>query len=228
VTVNDLLEIIRIKLADPLQDDPEPDEGCLFKTTELVYYINNALKEAVYRGKLLVKNDFTIDLIAGKAEYTIPDTVINIEKVFSENDNNEPLVKVQEQDLSHGCYGLETWREDEAVYPTRYIQGLVNNGVLFYPKPTIASTLTIRATYLASPVIEGDSLPVELSTLFEADLIFWVLGEAYDKQDADGFDPTASKRNFDRFDEAFGKKVNNDLLLEIQNYPDNPGSLRDY
>lgn len=220
--VSKLLELARIKLDDHLFGDD--DEISLFKTTELIDYINNALREVVFRGGLLVKQNYTLNLINGTAEYTIEDGVINIIQMLDEN--KELITKIQEVDLDSNS---DTWRTDTAELPYHVIQSDVNNKLLVYPIPTKDSVISFRASYFPIDEFDAiDDIPIELSELYQRDLLFWVLHEAFDRPDADTYNDKKSEDNLDKFEQTFGKKIPAERFREMMNYPDNPGSHRDW
>lgn len=223
--VSQLLSIIRIKFADPLLDNS--DEGCLFKTDELIYYINNALREATLRGKLLVKGTFSVNLLTGTNTYSVPRTMITVDEVLDENKSK--LDKLQEADLnSRLYYGSNEWRTDVRDLPVAFIQNSTNNTLMFWPIPSKDSTITLRGTYFVDDLDSTDDIPIALSELYQRDLIYWVLYEGYSKQDADTYEPGEAEINKRRFTEIFGEKPTGEEFQEILNYPDDPGSLRDY
>lgn len=227
--------MIRIKLTDPLFDDDDDDS--LFKTDELLYYINNALREAVFRGKMLVKDDFTISLVAGTSSYPVPNTVVQVTQILDENKHD--IVKIQEVDFGEKTFhGIDDnlgsslyrndWRNDTGDLPTHYMQNTVNNTLVLYPIPTRDSIVTLRGSYIVEDLIEADSIPIALSAIYHPDLIYWVLFEAFDKPDADTYDPQSAEKNKQRFIEVFGEKLTADQFQEMLSFPDDAGSLRDY
>lgn len=219
--ISDFLATIRDKVEDPLNPDMT-DEGCSFSTAELIEYINTALKEVVFRGKLLISTTETLNLVAGTAEYDVPAKAIVVERILDEN--NERVVKTQEVDLDRES---KSWRRETAPLPCNFMQFL-NRKLLFYAIPTKASTVTLRLSYVLPDLEASDELPAELSELYYRDLIYWVLYEAYSKPDADMFNPNAALSNKKEFINVFGKKLNADQLKEIIEYPDDPGTLRSY
>jgi len=219
--VSKLLALARIKLDDPLWDGLDDDS--LFKTNELVEYLNQALREVVFRGKLIVKSDVTLNLVTDQDSYAVPDGMIIIGKILDEN--NEPIIKIQEVDLDN------YYRNDTATLPTHFFQSLISNKLIFHPTPTADSIVKLEGTFV--PIIDdalgsSDDLPVELSEIYQRDLIHWILYEAFDKPDADTYDPKKSERSKKRFTDIFGEKLPADQLQEIIGYPDDPGSHRDF
>lgn len=231
--VSKLLDIIRIKLDDFLFNDS--DDDALFKTDELVYYINNALREAVFRGKLLVRHSDTINLLTGISEYNVPSGIVNITQILDEN--NKQVSKIQEVDLNQKIFNAysddfgiynDDWRNDTSDLPYGFMQNTTTNKLVFYPIPSKDSIVTIRGTYLSDELDSSDELPAELSEIYQPDLIYWVLYEAFDKPDADTYNPTAAEKNKKRFTEVFGEKLTANQFQEMLAFPDDPGSLRDY
>lgn len=233
--VSKLLEIIRIKLADPLNADG-CDEGSLFKTDELIYYINNALREAVFRGKLLVKQSYVINLKAGTSEYVIPKGAYLVTQALDENKHD--IDKVQEVDLHQNVNSYNDnfgstiyrndWRNDTSDLPYYYMQNTTNNKLLFYPIPTKDSIVNIRALYLPTELDKSDDIPSAVSEIYQRDLLYWVLFESFDKKDADTYEANEAEINKQRFTEIFGEKLTGEQFQEMLEYPDNPGSMRDY
>ncbi|RKX42467.1 MAG: hypothetical protein DRP64_09800 [Verrucomicrobia bacterium] len=234
--VSKILEIIRIKTADPLFDDS--DEDSLFKTSELLYYLNNAIREATTRAKMLFTSTYTINAIAGINQYDVPEGVYNVIQILDE-DKHEVL-KIQEVDFKqryyHGHYDdnfgsvlyRDDWRNDTNDLPYCFMQESENNQLVFYPTPDKDSILTMRANYILEDVTESDEIAVEIAEIHQRDLIYWVLYEAYGKQDADAWDDQASIKNLQLFENTFGAKQSAINYIDMQQYPNDPGSLRDY
>ena len=232
--VSKLLEIIRIKTDDVIIID---DSDSLFKTSEILYYINNALREVVFRGRMLVKQDYTINLLTGVSEYPVPSGVVQVTQVIDEN--SQGLSKIQEIDFNQKYFNTyndnfangtvsNNWRTDTADLPYAYMQNSVNNKLKFYPIPSKDSIVNLRGSYIVEELDETDDIPIELSEIYHPDLIYWVLYEMYGKQDADVFDPQESENNFNKFEEIFGKKITGEQFQEMLEFPDDAGSLRDY
>lgn len=232
--VSSLLSLARTKLDDPLFNDD--DESALFKTDELLEYINSALREVVFRGKLIIKKGITLDLVTGQWEYPVPGNLIVIERI--DNEDNRPLVKVQEVDLENRYnqnnsifFDSRYYKENTADLPTHYFQHQTPNNLTFYPTPTKDSVLTLMGTYvptMSKDLGSSDALPKALHEMYQRDLIYWILAEAFDKPDADTYDPKKSEKNRQKFIDTFGEKIPADQLAEIMAYPDNPGSMKDY
>ena len=231
--VSRLLEIIRIKI-----DDFDDTEDELFTDDELIYYINNALAEAAFRGKLFVKENYSLELVPGQREYSVPANVISITQILDEDKRD--VNKIQEVDFEqtiyHSCADnafsntstSNDWRKDTDSLPYYFMQNTTNNKLVFYPIPNKISVVTMRGWYLPVVVESDDELPAELSPIYQHDLIYWVLFECYDKQDADVHHPGKAEENKQRFAEVFGEKMTADVFQEVLEYPDDPGSLRSY
>ena len=233
--ISSLLALARIKLDDPLWDDLDDDS--LFKTDELVEYINAGIREIAFRGMGIVHDGLPIDLVAGISEYNVPDGVITVSYMYDED--NLPIRKVQEVDLdsfydnSYHSSGFHDgrYKDSTAAIPTHYFQNLTPNTITFYPTPSTATTVTLRGTFvpiIANDFGANDDLPSEIPEMYHRDLIHWILYEAFDRPDADTYDPKKSERSKQRFIDIFGEKLPADQYAEIIAYPDDPGSLRDY
>lgn len=240
MNIAELLTIARIKLADPIHDNSanpnaSDDEDSLFKTDELIYYINNAVREACVRGHMLTERDIVFKIKENVAQYNTPDNLIKLTQVIDEND--EPLSKVQEVDLDRGGYKVawnseipvatNSWRNDVRDIPTYFIQDQPNH-IRFYPIPTKYQTLRIKGIFYPDLMSESDELPDELNVLYHHNLLDWVLYECFSKVDADSYDSSRGYDNLNSFNEVFGEKPSALQIREIQNYPDQAGSLPDY
>jgi len=234
--VNQLIDIVRIKTADPLFGGTDDDS--LFKTDELLYYLNNAIREAISRGNLLFTSDYKISLKSGVNEYSLPEGTYNILQMLDEEQHE--VIKIHEVDFRqryyHGHYDdnfgsvlyRDDWRNDTNDLPYAFMQESKNDRLVFYPVPSTDSVVTVRANYLVEDISLLDDIPEEISEIYHRDLIYWVLYEAYGKQDADAWDNQASEKNLVLFENTFGQKQSAINFKEMQQYPDDPGSLRDY
>lgn len=235
MNVSRLLEIIRIKTDDALNGTSDAD--CLFKTNELLYYINNAMREVTFRGGMLFKQTYNISLLTGISEYKVPRGIYLVSQILDENKNQ--LSKIQEVDFNQAYLSSyndnfandtvsRNWRTDTNDLPYAYLQNLTNNKLVFYPIPSKDSIVSVRGLYLNDELGAGDTIPTAISEIYQPDLIYWVLYEAYGKQDADVYDANLSTKNFNRFEETFGQKLTAEQFKEMLEFPDDAGSLRDY
>lgn len=222
--VSKLLELARIKFDDPIFDND--DEGSLFKTSELIEYINSALREVVFRGKLIIQKDIDLNILTDISEYSVPSGVIVVEKILDEN--KERLTKIHEVDIEDNNY---FYKNDTSDLPTHFFQELTPNTITIYPIPTKDSIVKISGTYvpiISNDLDSSDDLPVKLHEIYHRDLIYWVLYEGFSRPDADTYDPKKAALNEQKFIDIFGEKLHADQLAEIMGYPDDPGSMKDY
>jgi len=217
MNITDLLRIVRIKLADPLYDNS--DESALWKTDELLYYINNAIREVSLRGFMIIERDTSFKIKSNVSQYSMPDNMFKLIQVIDEN--NEPLIKVQEVDLN------KAWRTDVKDVPTYFIQNQPSH-LRFYPIPTKDQVVLVKGAVYPDDLIEADELPDELNIMYHHNLLDWVLYECFNKIDVDGYDKNRGFDHLAAFNEVFGEKPSALQMREIQNYPDDARSHQNY
>lgn len=205
-TLNDLLEQARIDLDDPEQPGNGDDSLSLFKTRELVGYINRAVDEACIRSELILDSDTPevceVAVAANQAKYDLDSRIILIKRAKLVS-ATRPLTKIDRDYLDAAHPG---W-EDRTGPPEQYLADM-NQGIRLYPTPENADTLRLTVWrrplepipahkgYQEPPIPPEDHYP----------LLHWVYYLALDRQDVDTYAPEKAMQHAQAFAQQFGRR----------------------
>ena len=190
----------------------------LWTDDEIDYFIHQAINEAHIRARNLVdssSNCALIDVIAGTHTYGMSPAIFYVDRVFDIG-QGKALKKTGIDELD-SCYGK--WESVSGAIPTHYLEDLNHQGancekgrsIRLYPIPTVNTQLrlTVYRTQLR-PLTDNEE--PELPSYQHADLIWWVLHLAYQKQDADTYNSKEALACEQHFERAFGEKQSARLL----------------
>ena len=211
--LSELLSQARIELDDVEQD-------YLWSDAELKFYINEAVKEAVRRSRLIVDASTTavcsIAVTAGTQAYSLHASIYKIIEVLGSWDD-APLRKwtAQEMKLHH-----PTWRTDESD-PCGYVLDYESGKLWLNSKPKTNGTLSLRVYRFPLVALSANSDTPEINPGYHEKLIHWVRHKAYLKPDTDTFNKQASMDALALFEQEFGpaKSVWSDEF-DNRNLPD--------
>lgn len=193
MTKAELISFARIVLDDTV-------EPYLWSDTELTQYLQEAEMEAAERGKLLIEEDTTayceIDLVDGTAVYDLDSLVFDVDKA---------RVDGQAGYLSRtSCERLDEERpgwEDYEGTPTHYY--LIGSKIRVVPTPATDGTLDMVVfRHPTNPMGTSPEIPAR----HHYRLLDWVGFRAYNKRDADTYDPVKAKGFEKAFEESFGRR----------------------
>jgi len=205
-SLQDLVGQSRLDLDDPEVPGSGDDSLSLFKTDELVGYINRAIDEACVRAELILDSDTPevceVAVTAGQAQYAVDQRIIRIKRAKLVGEPR-PLTQVDRDYLDD--HFLD-WEEDAGT-PRHYLADM-NPGIRLYPAPVNDGTL--RLTVWRLPLE-----PMKTHRMFEAPplppedhypLLDWVYYLALNKQDVDTYDPEKAARHAQAFARQFGER----------------------
>jgi len=216
----EISELITILREDYLSDtfegwedasDAEKNDQFLWPDKALFRYITEAQRQACNRTDFLYKESFSITLVQGSPSYKINGKITFIEKVTMDGTTDVThMSKAQFQN------DFPTWRTDEGMegQPLKYV--MRGHVLRIYPIPDAVDAgkvLSIDAFHIPLEDITSTGDELEIPDEYHRDLIWWVLYEAYSKQDADGYDRDKGLMYLKQFNQAFGEYIPSEVRL---------------
>lgn len=217
----EISELITILREDYLSDtfegwedasDIEKDDQFLWTDKALLRYINEAQKQACNRTDFLYDDEsFSITLVAGNPSYAIDPKITFIEQINIDGDRCVTHMSKEEFQRDY-----PDWRTssgiggDDASYIVR------GRKLRIYPIPDVLDAgvvLNLDTYRLPLETITSLNDELEIPEEFHRDLIWWVLSEAYLKQDAEGYDPKKAADYLAMFNSIFGMPVSSEVRL---------------
>lgn len=217
--ISELITIIREDYLDDTfsgwenADEADQDDLFLWSNKALLRYLNEAQRQACNRTDFLSK-DFTISLKDGVSSYNISNKITFIEEVSL---YGKPVIHMSADDLKRK---FSTWRTDSSIGDSQAYYTIRARKLRVYSIPDAADAgekLTITAFHQPLEDITGDIDDLSIPEEYHRDLIWWVLYEAFNKRDAETYNPNKSQEYKDLFDNAFGEYIPSDVRLnELQ------------
>ena len=195
-------------LADNRLINNTGDDEQLWDTDSLLRKINEAQRQACNRANLIYDDStprYTqIVLVAGKASYSFDQKLTVIERIIL---RNKLIHKKTVEELDKR---IPTWRTDSGMLNKEIHATIKGRNISFTPIPdaTDAGSIVYLETYrLPDNDLMLLSDEPEIPEENHRDLVYWILHEAYKKQDADTFQQEKSDYYLGRFIEIFGPYV---------------------
>lgn len=184
----------------------------LWPDAALYRYITEAQRQACNRTDFLFSDsDFSVTLVAGSPTYQLNKKITFIEQVTFDGTTN-----VTHKSKAQFQTDNPTWRTDSGIsdLPPEYT--MRGHKLRIYPIPDAGDAgkiLSIDAYHLPLDVIASDSDDLSIPDEYHRDLIWWVLYEAYSKQDAEGYDRDKGLMYLKQFNLAFGEYIPSEVRL---------------
>lgn len=215
--ISELLTIIRVDyLSDTFSgwesaSDVEQEDQFLWTNATLLRYLTEAQRQACNRTDFLFDDEtYFITLVAGSPTYAISSNITRIEQATLEDKTVQHLSKKQLESE------FPRWRTDSGIGTKSAKYVIRGRKLRMYPIPDAndAGKIVYLDTYrLPLDPIESTGDELEIPEEFHRDLIWWVLYEAYSKQDADGYDPKRADRYLAQFTQVFGPVIDSRVRL---------------
>lgn len=196
MTLDELITAFRFRMDDT-------KTPYLWDDDEIVSYVNQAVDEACIRARLLLDNTLTLSVVAGTAEYAVPDKVFFIERVALPT--NQALVKTN-LDYLDNTVGKK-WLTETGT-PRAYFEDYNQHKLTLYPIPEENGTykLTVYRTPTTALSADLTTQSPEINAVFHADLLHWAAHLAYLKHDADTYSLEKSDHARGMFEMRFGRR----------------------
>lgn len=222
----EISELITILREDYLSDtfegwedasDAEKNDQFLWSDKALLRYITEAQRQACNRTDFLYDDDdtFAVTLVAGNPSYALDPKIVYIEQVtFDATKDVIHMSKAQFQT------DFPTWRTDSGMGDMELHYVMRGHKLRIHPIPDVLDAgkiLTFDVYHLPLENVTSCTDELVIPDEYQRDLIWWVLYEAYSKQDADGYDRDKGLMYLKQFNQAFGEYIPSEVRLnELQ------------
>lgn len=200
MTLGDLLDALRVRLDDTV-------EPYLYDTPSLTAYLNDAVRQAAIRKRLLLDRTTpeccraTVD--AGQAEVRIHPDVLALRSVRWSG-STRPLklttLKVMDRDRPE-------WTTAPQDHPTHVIVDAQSGAIVLWPTPHVAGTLAMavwRVPLETEQMESPDDEPV-IEPVWHRDLLDWAEHLAFLTKDGETRDEARATAAAGRFEAKFGR-----------------------
>jgi hypothetical protein len=215
-------ELFTIVTDDYLDDSVTNDQG--WSEAFAFRAINEAQKQSCNRSKLIYDDTTTaiceITLVNGQSSYSISELITDIEYVSFEG---LEITQKTKDEMKHATPG---WRTLTGMTDKTVNYVIRGKKIRFIPSPdaTDAGKKVYLEVYrLPKTTITASGNTPEIPTEFHRDLIYWMLHEAYKKQDADAYNQEKSDYWLNEFEIVFGKFVSAQVRATILEQPRSMG-----
>lgn len=217
MTFQDLITIMREDyLSDTFDgiDTATPreiDDNVMWKDRQLLRYLLESQEEACMRGDFIYTDELEIQPLAGERTYNLDPVMLRIDKVLY---GDKVITHVSKETLANKFpdWRTRTGMEGEELY--YYMTGFKFN---VFPMPD-----TIDETSDKVLMFEGYRMPsenllasdeVEIPLPMQRNLIWYALHNCYQLNDADALNYKESQIYFNKFDQAFGPKLDHRIII---------------
>lgn len=199
----DLLTKFRVRV-DDLAEPP------LYSDEEVYAFLNDAVRQAALRKRLLLDNStaevcvYAVDAgTEGIATVTVHPRVLAVRAArWSGSTTPLTLTTLRVMDRDRPC-----WPSDTAAIPTHVIVDRESGKIDLWPAPAEAGTLTLAVWRLplGDEEIEGESDEPVVDEAFHLDLLDWMEHLAYLQKDSEAEDLRRAALAEQRFTAKFGR-----------------------
>ena len=215
--ITDLITVLREDYLDDTfsgwetATEAEKNDQFLWTDAFLLRSLTEAQRQACNRTDFLFDDStFSVTLVSGNPSYNIDKRITFIDEVTFDGAKVAHKSREEFQRL-HPTWRVDTGMTDKS---TEYI--MRGHKLRIYPIPDAVDAgklLTFDVYRLPLENISSTRDALEIPDEYHRDLIWWVLYEAYSKQDADGYDKTRAHQYLAQFEQAFGTYVPSGVRL---------------
>lgn len=178
-------------------------EHCLWSDDDLYRYMNEAAA-AVARRTLSVFKTMAFSVAAGEPMIKLPgQRILAVRRAYLETANRELQQLNVNQDVLRSDYGLFSRRPDLETAtgtPSAFYLDYTPGYLRLYPAPTADDTLVLQASLIPPLIVDGAPLPFTDEEDIHL-LRLYMLYRAYNKHDADTFNPVKARQAESDFNE---------------------------
>lgn len=216
---------LRASLREMLNDVAEPQ---LWSDDTLNRYLNNAVREACIRARLLKDDADSLPTLC----------VLNFDSGQARIKHAKEILVVRSGTIDGQCHKLWAltaesldrrepgWDASAETGTPRYVvMDLAQKTLRLFPTPDVAGVLRLRVwrTPLSKEVMEGDRAEPVIALPDPEELRHWAAHEAYMVKDPDANDPTRSANHLSLFEQRFGARPS---LHDMARWADSPPRVR--
>lgn len=189
------------------------EQPYLFADQDITDWLNDAVKEAAIRGRLIHDSVnpavCSIAVVAGTSSYPLHEALYEIDSLHwtdPSNDRYEPICLISQEDMGSVW---SDWRTRQQSSPEYAIQH--DTGIRLVPTPRDAGTLHIEGyrTPLLPMMLDTDR--PEINIIHHEYLIHWALHKGFGIPDSEVFDMNRSALAEQEFTDYFGQRPDSDL-----------------
>jgi len=199
--------------------EDEINENVLWTNSQLLRYLNEAQDEACLRGNMHRVDTTPVTITSGRANYPLDSDIVRIEKIYLDS-TDKPITHYSKDQLSRK---FPDWRTETSSEITHF--AISNRSLRVYPIPTGTDKLYIEAYMMPDQDVQ---LNVEIESIdpnYHKDLIWYALHLAYLKHDADTYDKDRSDYYLRKFEQSFGPKLDNRVIVHQLEQPRSGGFI---
>ena len=227
--VNDILTIVREDYLDDTFDGweiasaEERADQFLWTDKSLFRYLTEAIRQACNRTDFLYDDSSRFAKIVlqdGINEYPISQYINTIEQI---DYNGKKVAHISREDRNRS---LLQWRTNTGIGTNQSFYMIQGRKLFIYPIPDSTDAggfMFMSMWHQPYDPIKSTSDSIAIPEEYHRDLIWWMLYEAYSKQDADGYDKDKGLGYLAQFNQAFGDYIPSEVRL---NQLQEPESLR--
>jgi hypothetical protein len=197
MNLRDLIDAFR----DEATDNGDPP---LWSDARLIRFANEAQIEACRRGQLLTDSTSRVCEVAvpaGDPMVTLDRSISNVVRARLASTRR----LLQPVTLEYMDSSGDIW-EDASGTPFLYVTDCQTGVVRLYPTPTVDDSILLTVQRYPLDAMAADTDEPEIRTDAHYALVQWMLYRAYNKQDADGFNPQKAKTALAEFESEFGRR----------------------
>lgn len=189
MTVEELIRRFRVLANDKVEPFFWSDE-------EVLDWLNDALKEAVLRGRLLHKINIFVSVPARSEDFKLPENLYELDCAQWEAGREKYAIPILSPEYASGISRVCLVQTDTAlrIYPPQN-----QDGILWL------------SGYALPKVLQDDDDEPEIHDIHHVHLLDWVLHKAFSVPDAEVFDPQRSALSEQEFTRYFGIRPDSDL-----------------
>ena len=189
------------------------EQPYLFADEDITDWLNDAVKEAAIRGRLIHESSnpdvCSIVVVAGTSNYPLHESLYEIDSLHwsgPSSDRAEPIRLISQEDMGSVW---SDWRTRQQSSPEYAIQH--DTGIRLVPTPKDAGTLHIEGyrTPIAPMTLDIDR--PEINLIHHEYLIHWALYKGFKRPDSEVFDPSKAGDEERLFTNYFGERPDSDL-----------------
>lgn len=189
------------------------EQPYLFADQDITDWLNDAVKEAAIRGRLIHDSVnpavCSIAVVAGTSSYPLHEALYEIDSLHwtdPSSDRAEPICLISQEDMGSVW---SDWRTRQQSSPEYAIQH--DTGIRLVPTPRDAGTLHIEGYRTPLVPMTLDTDRPEINIIHHEYLIHWALHKGFGIPDSEVFDMNRSALAEQEFTDYFGQRPDSDL-----------------
>lgn len=205
------------------------EQPYLFADTDITDWLNDAVKEAAIRGRLIHESTnpaiCTINTVAGVSVYPLHEALYEIDALHwissASPERHEALYLISSEDM--GAIWSD-WRTRTHSTPEYAIQG--DTSLRIVPAPLDAGTLHVEGYRTPIALMQDDNDRPEINIIHHEYLVLWALHKGFSVPDAETFDLNRAALAEQGFTDYFGVRPDSDLRRTTRT--DTPHTVKPY